>query len=79
MPAPPTPPIDYFSRQHRRATGNVRIRVGWFGRLILEEEHERYVNIRRAGDAYSPANWLLEKCWRPAPRGAVLPIDGSAV
>lgn len=78
MPASPPPPIDHLARQHWRPTGSVRLRIGWFGRLILEEEHQRSVCSRRAGDAYSPGNWRQEQCWLRAPRGAVLPIDGSA-
>lgn len=78
MPAHPSPPLDYQSRQDWRATGNVRVRVGWFGRLILEEEHQRYFSTLRAGDGYSPGFWQCETSWRRAPRGAVLPIEGGA-
>lgn len=50
-------------------TGNFRIRVGWFGRAIVEEE---FAFIEYGGTGFPPS-----RDWRRADRGKILKLAGA--
>jgi hypothetical protein len=65
----------------KRVTGNHRLRVGWFGLVIIEYEVEIYVDTRPQGQAYSPDWWTSHRLWLRCPRGvkAVITDTGLSV
>jgi hypothetical protein len=57
---------------HWRATGRVRHRIGWFGRVILEFEEDRYYSHWQPGMVHSAGNWRHQIRWRRFPKGAIV-------